>query len=68
MICDSNARLKVLSVDVETVSLLKSMSEHGSPYQIAANELERELRNEIETLKKLFSDNRSNPSVGREDA
>ena len=64
MNCNLQARLKVLTVEAETVALLQTMSESGSPEHIAAKEREMELRHEIESLRKLSSRGPSDLAVG----
>jgi hypothetical protein len=64
MNCNLQARLKVLSVEVETVALLQTMSQSGSPDHVAATERELELRHEIESLRKLFCETPSEQAVG----
>ena len=63
MNCNLQARLKVLSVEAETVALLQTMSETGSPEHIAAKEREnlsfddwsKRLQKYYSTLERLFS-------------
>jgi hypothetical protein len=51
---DLEARLVVLSVEIQTVSLLRHTSENQSAYQLAAMERELELENEISRLHRLL--------------